>query len=94
VEKRLNGRLERFISQKERILRIIRLKDVIKATGLARSTIYKLIGTGEFPPPVPITQRSVGWIESEVGAWIRTRVALRDATSTTCAVCGRKGNGD
>jgi len=75
-------------------MRVLRLGAVIQVTGLARSTIYKLISTGDFPPPVPLTGRSVGWIESEVSAWIRTRVALRDATSTTCAVCGRKGNGN
>ncbi|HBN8464254.1 TPA: AlpA family phage regulatory protein [Pseudomonas aeruginosa] len=35
-------------------MRIIRLKDVIDSTGIARSTIYKLIGEGEFPKPVPL----------------------------------------
>ncbi|MGM8936107.1 AlpA family transcriptional regulator [Pseudomonas neustonica] len=75
-------------------MRVLRLDAVVQVTGLARSTIYKLIGTGEFPSPVPLTGRSVGWVESEVSAWIRTRVALRDANSTTCAVCGRKGDGD
>ncbi len=75
-------------------MRVLRLGAVIQVTGLARSTIYKLISTGDFPASVPLTGRSVGWIESEVSAWIRTRVALRDAASTTCAACGRKGNGD
>ncbi|EOB7985627.1 TPA: AlpA family phage regulatory protein [Pseudomonas aeruginosa] len=43
-------------------MRIIRLKEVVSSTGLARSTIYKLIGSGEFPKPVPLVGRSVGWI--------------------------------
>ncbi|WP_397458364.1 AlpA family phage regulatory protein [Pseudomonas asplenii] len=34
-------------------MRIIRLKDVIDLTGIARSTIYKLIGERGFPKPVP-----------------------------------------
>lgn len=59
-------------------LRIIRLKDVIDSTGIARSTIYKLIGEGEFPKPVPLVGRSVGWVESEVHEWIRGRIAQRD----------------
>ena len=33
-------------------MRIMRLKDVIDTTGLARSTIYKYIAEGIFPKPV------------------------------------------
>ncbi|HBP5742617.1 helix-turn-helix transcriptional regulator [Pseudomonas aeruginosa] len=59
-------------------MRIVRLKDVIDSTGIARSTIYKLIGEGEFPKPVPLVGRTVGWVESEVQEWIRGRIAQRD----------------
>lgn len=59
-------------------MRIIRLKDVIESTGIARSTIYKLVGEGEFPKPVPLVGRTVGWVESEVQEWIRGRIAQRD----------------
>lgn len=59
-------------------MRIIRLKDVIESTGIARSTIYKLVGEGEFPKPVPLVGRTVGWVESEVQEWIRSRIAQRD----------------
>ncbi|QRY82427.1 AlpA family transcriptional regulator [Pseudomonas sp. PDNC002] len=59
-------------------MRIIRLKDVIDSTGIARSTIYKLIGEGAFPKPVPLVGRSVGWVESEVHEWIRGRIVQRD----------------
>ncbi|PXB71671.1 AlpA family transcriptional regulator, partial [Pseudomonas aeruginosa] len=41
-------------------MRIIRLKEVVRSTGLARSTIYKLIGSGDFPKPVPLVGRCVG----------------------------------
>lgn len=60
------------------LMRTIRLKDVIDSTGIARSTIYKLIGEGVFPKPVPLIGRSVGWVESEVHEWIRGRIAQRD----------------
>lgn len=59
-------------------MRIIRLKDVIESTGIARSTIYKLVGEGGFPKPVPLVGRTVGWVESEVQEWIRGRIAQRD----------------
>ncbi|HHM4445480.1 TPA: helix-turn-helix transcriptional regulator [Pseudomonas aeruginosa] len=66
-------------------MRIIRLKKVIDSTGLARSTIYKLIGEGEFPKPVPLVGRSVGWVESEVHEWIRSRIAQRDLREVSIA---------
>ena len=59
-------------------MRIIRLGEVITATGLARSTIYKLIGEGKFPVPVPLVGRRVGWLESEVHEWIKSRIVQRD----------------
>ncbi|MFV3089533.1 helix-turn-helix transcriptional regulator [Pseudomonas sp. GW6] len=59
-------------------MKVLRLNAVVLATGLARSTIYKLIGSGEFPRPVPLTGRCVGWIESEVAAWIQSRIEARE----------------
>ena len=58
-------------------MKVLRLSAVILATGLARSTIYKLIGLGEFPRPVALTGRCVGWIECEVNAWIQSRIEER-----------------
>lgn len=68
-------------------MRIIRLSVVIETTGLARSTIYKLIKSGEFPRPVPLVGRSVGWLESEVQEWIKGRIVLRDLSDSRSA-CG------
>ncbi|TBU79377.1 AlpA family transcriptional regulator [Pseudomonas daroniae] len=59
-------------------MRIIRLKEVSNATGLARSTIYKYVSEGFFPKPVPLGDRCVGWLESEVQGWIIARVEERD----------------
>jgi len=58
---------------------ILRRKQVELRTGLARSTIYQYIKDGVFPKPVQLGPRAVGWIESEVSAWISARTrALRD----------------
>ncbi|VVP58713.1 hypothetical protein PS870_05919 [Pseudomonas fluorescens] len=59
-------------------MRIIRLKDVIDATGLARSTIYKYIADSTFPKPVSLGERCVGWVEGEVHDWILARIEARD----------------
>ncbi len=52
---------------------ILRLPQVIERTGLARSTIYLKIEQDSFPKPVSIGERSVGWLESDVEAWIDER---------------------
>ena len=64
-------------------MRIIRLKEVIGSTGLARSTIYKYIAEGTFPKPVSLGDRCVGWVDSEVHEWILARIEERDLVSET-----------
>lgn len=55
---------------------IIKLPEVVKTTGLARSTIYKLISENSFPKQIKLTSFSSGWIQSEVDQWIEERIAL------------------
>lgn len=72
-------------------MRIIRLKEVIDLTGLARSTIYKYIGEGAFPKPVSLGDRCVGWVNSEIHEWILARIEERDVAETTPSRIGRLG---
>lgn len=57
---------------------ILRRPDVERVTGLSRSTIYEKIAHGKFPKPVPLSAKSVGWLESEIADWQRERIAARD----------------
>lgn len=50
--------------------RIIRKKEVIQLTGLSQATIYRLMESNDFPKQIQITCKAVGWIESEVLAWV------------------------
>ncbi|MEB0121613.1 AlpA family transcriptional regulator [Pseudomonas sp. CCI1.2] len=59
-------------------MRLIRLKEVKHVTGLGRSTIYKYIEDGVFPKSVSLGERAVAWVESEVMAWVMTRIEARD----------------
>lgn len=59
-------------------MRILRIKDVIEKTGLARSTIYKYIDIGSFPKPITLGGRSVGWVDSEVHEWIVEKIENRN----------------
>lgn len=54
---------------------ILKMPEVIRATGLARSTIYKLISENRFPKQIKLTSFSSGWLQSEVEAWIADRIA-------------------
>ena len=56
-------------------VRVLRLSQVLARTGLSRSTLYELVAEGSFPGPIRISGRATGWIEAEVDAWIRRRVA-------------------
>jgi prophage regulatory protein len=61
------------------IPRIIRLPEVMAATGESRSTIYKRISDGEFPKPVKLGPKSVGWVEEEIADYNMRRIAARDS---------------
>lgn len=65
--------------------RFLRRPEVERVTGLSRSTIYDKMDRGEFPKPVPLTAGSVGWLEFEIEAWQKTRIAARDRANETKA---------
>lgn len=58
---------------------ILKLPSVQNTTGLSRSAIYERISKGEFPKPVPLGARSVGWLSSEIDDWIKSRISQRKA---------------
>jgi prophage regulatory protein len=63
---------------------IWRLERVVDATGLSRTAIYTLMAAGRFPRPVSIHpgSRAIGWVSSEVRAWILSRIQARDLEAT------------
>ncbi|HHF3246124.1 MULTISPECIES: AlpA family transcriptional regulator [Vibrio] len=60
-------------------MRFLRLKDVIAATGLSRSTIYKFMDEEVFPKTIPLGGRAVAWLESEIEEWMEQRLAMRES---------------
>lgn len=56
---------------------VLRLPQVRARTGLSRSTIYAKVGNKEFPAPIPLSARAVGWLDSEVQRWLEGCVAER-----------------
>lgn len=60
---------------------ILRRPQVTARTGYPRSTLYLKISRGEFPKPIKLGARAVGWLESDVSEWIAERVAESRGTS-------------
>ncbi len=57
--------------------RIIRLNTVLDRTGLSRSTIYRKIAEGTFPPQIKISVNGAGWRESDINQWVANPVTWR-----------------
>ena len=54
-------------------------KQVMETTGLALSTIYKFIAAETFPKSVPLSGKSVGWVDEEIREWVKAKIDERDA---------------
>ncbi len=67
---------------------ILRLKDVLKRTALPRTTIYRRIGLGTFPPSIALSTdaagrvTAAGWYESDINAWVADPAGWRPAAAT------------
>lgn len=57
---------------------IVKRPEVEAATGLSRSSLYRLAAAGQFPRPIQLGPRAVGWRADEIAAWIEQRTAERD----------------
>jgi len=53
--------------------RILPLAATCKKVNKSRSSVYQGIKDGTFPRPIKLGLRSVGWIEGELGDWMRQR---------------------
>ena len=66
--------------------RILRIREVMERTSLARPTIYLFVSEKRFPAPIPLAPKGArhvcGWLESEVDAWIQEQTAARDRART------------
>lgn len=62
---------------------VLRLKQVIERIGLRRSSVYALMNPKSpyfdptWPRPFKLGASSVGWLDSEISAWITQRAAAR-----------------
>ncbi len=60
--------------------RIIRQKEVSEKLGLSKATIWTYVRTrDDFPKLIRLGANSVGWLESEIDAFIDARIAASRA---------------
>ena len=63
------------------IKKMYRLPEVMNITGLSRSSIYLRVSTDEFPKPVKIGRRAVGWPEDSIIAWQAKMMEAQDESA-------------
>jgi prophage regulatory protein len=59
-------------------MRILRKKAAAEKTGYSASHLDRLSRLGQFPKKVQLGPMAVGYLESEVEAWLAERAAERD----------------
>lgn len=62
--------------------RIMRRREVEFVCGLSRSTLYREIAAKNFPAPVRLSKNTVGFLASQVFAWLAARRTRAEADAT------------
>lgn len=65
------------IAQQPRSKKVLRFSQVTQKTGLPKSTVYRLISEGKFPRQFKLSERSSGFLESEIDDWLDSRADSR-----------------
>ena len=53
--------------------KLLRIADVIEMTSMSRSTLWRLVKTGQFPAPLKVggpKGRAVRWLRVDIEEWI------------------------
>ena len=58
--------------------RMYRHAEVLQYVGLKKTQLAKLIREGNFPKPVPLSERAIAWLESDLIKWQHDRIAARN----------------
>jgi prophage regulatory protein len=60
---------------KQLVDQILRPRDVIRITGLGRTTLWRGVKAGTFPRPVRLTSSTIGWCQTDLARWLAERRA-------------------
>ena len=56
---------------------IYRRDETLAIVGLGDNTVRRMVERGEFPAPVQISPRAVGWLKADIQAWLDSRPAAQ-----------------
>ncbi len=56
-------------------MKFIRPRQVVEMIGVSRTTLWRMVQAGTFPPPVRITERNCGFLLETVESWMKARAA-------------------
>lgn len=66
--------MKKTTEQREQELpRFLSFREVRRLTGLSRATVWRLERNGLFPARRRLTTAKVGWLQSEIVAWMEAR---------------------
>jgi prophage regulatory protein len=57
---------------------VFRKSKVSNMVGLSKVHIMRLVKQGDFPTPIRLGANSIGWLSTDVDAWIESKVVERD----------------
>src|SRR3546814_6620355 len=67
-----------------------RMREVLRMTGLSRSTLYRRIADGTFPAPVSLGGSAKGWRRSDLEEWEQDPAGFKLIESCTTMTRDRK----
>lgn len=74
------------LTQATHELHVLRIQQVAEKLSIGKSTIYDWLNEQSprydhtFPKPIKLSAKSIGWLSSEIDAWLFNRVALTRIT--------------
>ena len=72
-------------------LQLLKVRDVCDLTGLARSSVYRLVRAGRFPPPIHISPSAPRWRRAVIAAWLNSIEPKTNTEHTTDRAPSREG---
>ena len=52
---------------------MLRPLEVMARTGLSRTTLWRRVRAGTFPPPLSLGENAIGWPASAIDEWLTSR---------------------
>ena len=62
---------------------LLNRREVQRACGLSKSTLYRLMRTGYFPEPLKIGPKAIRWRADEIQEWVESRPRARGESGTS-----------